>query len=196
MIHESLNFLSVEINKFLNQKLGSTTDPRLVLGNIAKTADGGDSASNPLNNKLILSLINIEEDKVSKVRENYVKTSSSIIYKNPPVLINMYVLIAANFATYSDNLKMIAYIMQFFQAGNYFTPISHPALDARIEQLNADLFALNFEQINHIWSTLGGKYLPSAMYKIRQVSLEDENAVQTEGKWIEEIITQSNGIHS
>jgi len=194
MISESLTFLSTEINKFLNQKLGQTTDPRLVLGNIAKAVDG-DSASNPLNNRIILSLINIEEDKVSKVRENYTKTASNIIYKNPPILANLYILIAANFSTYADNLKMVAYIMQFFQSQNYFTPITHPALDAKILQLNADLFTLNFEQINHVWSTLGGKYLPSVMYKVRQVTLEDENAVETEGKWIEEIITKTTGIN-
>jgi hypothetical protein len=193
MIYESLNFLLVEMNKFLNQKLGSTTDPRLVLGNIAKVGDG-DTSKNPLNNRLILSIINIEEDKVSKVRENYTRTSSSIVYKNPPVLVNVYILIAANFETYADNLKMVSYIIQFFQANNYFTPITHPVLDARIEQLNADLFTLNFEQINHIWSTLGGKYLPSVMYKIKQITVEDENAAQTEGKWIEEVLTTTKSI--
>lgn len=194
MISESLTFLSTELNKFLNQKLGVTTDPRLVLGNIAKAVDG-DSASNPLNNKIILSLINIEEDKVSKIRENYTKTASNILYKNPPVLINVYILIAGNFSTYADNLKMMAYIIQFFQAQNYFTPITHPSLDAKVKQLNADLFTLNFEQINHIWSTLGGKYLPSVMYKIRQITVEDEDAAVTEGRFIEEIITKASGIN-
>jgi hypothetical protein len=191
MINESLTFLSVEINKFLNQKLGQTTDPRLVLGNIAKTVDG-DTSSNPLNNRIILSLINVEEDKVAKVRENYTKTTTGILYKNPPILVNLYILIAANFSTYSDNLKMIAYVMQFFQSESSFTPISYPGLDARILQLNADLFTLNFEQINHIWSTLGGKYLPSVMYKLRQLTIEDETATSINGKWIEEIITQTN----
>ncbi len=194
MISESLAFLSTEINKFLNKKLGSTTDPRLVLGNIAKVADG-DSASNPLNNRLILSLVNIEEDKVSKVRENYTKTGTGIAYKNPPIRVNIYILIAANFSTYSDNLKMITHILQFFQAQNTFTPINYPALDNRVEELNADLFTLNFEQINHIWSTLGGKYLPSVMYKIRQVTLEDETAEVREGRFIEEIITKTSIIH-
>lgn len=195
MIFEGLTFLSTELNKFLNQKLGTTTDPRLVLGNIAKAVDAADTASNPLNNKIILSLINIEEDKVSKVRENFTKTPTGIIYKNPPILVNLYILIASNYATYSDNLKMIAYVMQFFQAENSYTPITHPSLDPKIEQLNADLFTLNFEQINHIWSTLGGKYLPSVMYKLRQLTLADENAAEKEGKWIEEIITTSTSIN-
>nr|WP_294944962.1 DUF4255 domain-containing protein [uncultured Mucilaginibacter sp.] len=174
----------------MNLKLGSTTDPRLVLGNIAKAVDG-DSASNPLNNRIILSLINIEEDKVSKIRENYTKTSTGIIYKNPPILVNLYILIAANYSTYADNLKMMTFVIQFFQSQNSFTPTGYPGLDPKIIQLNADLFTLNFEQINHIWSTLGGKYLPSAMYKIRQITVEDENAAVTDGRFIEEIVTNT-----
>jgi hypothetical protein len=138
-------------------------------------------------------LVNIEEDKVSKVRENnFTKTATGIVYKNPPVFINIYILIAANYNTfYSDNLKMISLVIQFFQAQRVFTPLTHPNLDARIEQISADLFTLNFEQINHLWSILGGKYFPSVMYKLRLLTIEDENAVGMEGKWIEEIVTQS-----
>jgi Pvc16 N-terminal domain len=90
---------------------------------------------------------------------------------------------------------MIGHIMQFFQSQNYFTPLTHPALDARIEQINVDLFTLNFEQINHIWSTLGGKYLPSVMYKVRQLAVEDENAEEVEGRLIESIRTETSLIN-
>jgi hypothetical protein len=129
------------------------------------------------------------------VRENFTKIDTRVIYKNPPLYVNIYILIAANMREYADNLKMITLIMQFFQAQNYFTPLTYPGLDSRIAQINADLFTLNFEQINHIWSTLGGKYLPSVMYKIRQLVVEDENAVETEGKLIEEIRTETSLIH-
>ncbi|HEY9045479.1 MAG TPA: DUF4255 domain-containing protein [Ohtaekwangia sp.] len=188
MISESLTFLSTEINKFLNQKLGVNTDARLVLGNIVKASEGESLA-----NKVILSLINVEEDKVAKIRENFTKTPTSVIYKNPPVFVNIYILIAANMTLYADSLKMVAYIMQFFQSQNYFTPLTHPSLDSRIELINVDLFSLNFEQINHIWSTLGGKYLPSVMYKVRQLAVEDENTPELEGKLIETITTELSG---
>ncbi|WP_187270271.1 DUF4255 domain-containing protein [Pontibacter qinzhouensis] len=178
----------------MNQKLGATTDARLVLGNIAKAADG-DQGQNSLVNRTVLSLINIEEDKVAKVRENYRKTDTSVLYKNPPLYVNIYILLAANMNTYSDSLRMITLIMQFFQSNSFFTPLTHPSLDSRILQLHADLFSLNFEQINHIWSTLGGKYMPSVMYKVRQLTVEDEDAVATEGKLIETIITETSSIH-
>jgi len=193
MIYETLFFLSTELNKFLTKNQGLITQFPVTINNIAKLDDPDIS---DVKAKIILSLINIEEDKVSKVRENFTKSPTGIVYKNPPVLVNLYVLFAANYTSdYPQSLKNIAKVMQFFQSQNFFTPLTHPGLDQRILQLNADLFTLNFEQINHIWSTLGGKYLPSVMYKIRQLSIEDENAVETEGAWIEEIITNTVRIY-
>ena len=193
MISESLTFLATELNKFLNHKMGATTDPRLVLGNITRVADGDTSKDSPLN-KIVLSLINIEEDKVAKVSENFTKTDTAVIYKNPPVYVNIYILIASSISNYTDSLKAITYVMQFFQSQNYFTTVTHPGLDSRILQVNAELFTLNFEQINHIWSILGGKYLPSVMYKLRQLKIEDEDAAEMEGKLIESILTESKSV--
>jgi hypothetical protein len=190
MISESLTFLAAEINKFLNQKMGATTDPRLVLGNITKAFDG-ESGKETIGSKIILSLVNVEEDKVAKINENFIKTEASVLYKNPPLFVNLYILIASNLSSYNDSLKAVAYIMQFFQSQNFFTPVSHPGLDSRISQISVDLFSLNFEQINHIWSTMGGKYLPSVMYKLRQLKIEDEDAAAEEGKLIETIITET-----
>jgi hypothetical protein len=193
MIYETLIFLSTELNKFLTKNQGLITQFPVTINNIAKL-DDPDILD--VKAKIILSLINIEEDKVSKIRENYTSTPTGIVYRNPPVLVNLYVLFAANYTgDYAQSLKMISKVMQFFQSQSYFTPLTHPGLDPKILQLNADLFTLNFEQINHIWSTLGGKYLPSVMYKVRQLSIEDENAVETEGAWIEEIITKTNRIN-
>jgi hypothetical protein len=170
--------------------MGVATDPRLILANVVKMSEG-----DTLGAKTVLSLINIEEDKVAKIRENFTKTDSTVMYKNPPVLINIYILFASNMLTYAESLKVIAYIMQFFQSKSYFTPTEYPGLDSHIERLNVDLFSLNFEQINHIWSTLGGKYLPSVMYKVRQLTIEDEGAEPVEGKLIETITTETSSIN-
>jgi hypothetical protein len=53
--------------------------------------------------------------------------------------------------------------------------------------LSLDLFSLNFEQINHLWSTIGGKYFPSALYKVRLVTIEDQTNYAN-GEPIREII--------
>jgi hypothetical protein len=45
---------------------------------------------------------------------------------------------------------------------------------------------MNFEQLNHLWGILGGKYLPSVLYKIRRVTV-DEEATISEAGFIKEI---------
>jgi len=44
---------------------------------------------------------------------------------------------------------------------------------------------MNSEQVNHLWATLGGKYLPSVLYKVRMLTIEDDTAglqVETIGR--------------
>ncbi|WCT10385.1 DUF4255 domain-containing protein [Mucilaginibacter jinjuensis] len=190
MIYETMKFLSDEINAYLSGKLGVNTDPRLILGNVSKALDNDTTGPNSLNGKAVLTLVNVEEDRIAKQQENYFKNNTSVVYKNPPIYINLYLLISINKAEYADALKWLAYIIQFFQYQNVFTPLSHPDLDPRIIKLITDLYTLNFEQINHLWSTLGGKYLPSVMYKVRQITL-DEDAVVAGGGLITEINVNS-----
>ncbi len=190
MINETLKFISDEVNSYLSLKLCINTDPRLILGNISRAMDNDIPGVNSLANRAILSLVNVEEDRVAKQQENYVKTDSGINYKNPPTYINLYILFAVNRSEYTDSLKWLAYIIQFFQYQNVFTPISHPALDEKIEKLIVDLYTLNFEQINHLWSTMGGKYIPSVLYKVRQITI-NEDAVVSGGGLITEISNQA-----
>ena len=47
------------------------------------------------------------------------------------------------------------------------------------------MVSMNSEQVNHLWATLGGKYLPSVLYKVRMLTIEDDTAglqVETIGR--------------
>jgi len=187
VINESLQFLAEEINKYLNVKLpgADINQPRLVVGNIALAAET--TAPDPdVKNRAVLSLVNIEEDRIAKQQENYTKTNTSTIYKNPPIYLNLYILFSVNRRKYDDSLDFLTSIIRFFQFQNVFTPITHPSLDSRIQKMMVDLHSMSFEQLNHLWSILGGKYYPSVLYKIRQVTL-DENAIISESALIKEI---------
>jgi hypothetical protein len=187
MIHESLKFLAEEVNKYLNVKLPNPTpQARLVVSNISLAADTGTTITPDPKDKIVLSLVNVEEDKVAKQQENYVKSDLTTVYKNPPLYLNLYILFSMNRNKYDDNLVFLGSIIQFFQHQNVFSPITHPGLDSRIQRLVVDIYNLNFEQTNHLWSVMGGKYFPSVMYKIRQVTL-DENLVTGESGFIKEI---------
>lgn len=39
--------------------------------------------------------------------------------------------------------------------------------EEHVEKIMMDVFSMNFEQINHLWGILGGKYIPSVLYKLR-----------------------------
>jgi hypothetical protein len=186
MINESLQFIADELNKYLMLKMGPTNDPpRLMLGNVSRLFDG-DAPAALLVNRVIMSMVNVEEDRIAKQQENFVRTDMSTRYKSPPLYVNLYVLFSANRSGYSDSLQHLSYIMQFFQFQHVFTPITHPSLDPRIQKVIVDLCSLNFEQINHLWSTLGGKYIPSVLYKVRQLTI-DEDLTVSENGFIKEI---------
>jgi hypothetical protein len=186
MINESLQFIADELNKYLVLKMGPANEPpRLILGNVSRLFDG-EIAATGLVNRVILSLVNVEEDRVAKQQENFVRTDVSTRYKNPQLYLNLYILFSANRTGYPDALQHLSYILQFFQFQHVFTPITHPDLDPRIQKLIVDLCTLNFEQVNHLWSTLGGKYIPSVLYKVRQITI-DEDITVSESGFIKEV---------
>jgi hypothetical protein len=186
MIAETLAFLASELNGYLNTKLVVTSDPRVKLGNVARALDGSLPPDASLQDKAIITLVNIEEDRVARKHEAFVKNGTTVKYKSPPLLLNLYFLISVHKDDYADSLVLLGHIVQFFQFQNNFTPLTHPNLDSRVERLLVDLYTMNFEQVNHLWSTLGGKYLPSALYKLRQLTV-DENAITSESGLIREI---------
>lgn len=173
MIKEALGFLEKELKSYLSVKLNSGSEDVIKVGNIVKVIDGdGDTSTNAT--RALISLVNIEEDRLMKSPDNYRKADERIIYKNPKVYLNLYLLITAKQADYAEALKVLSYIIQFFQHKFVFDTLNSPLLDPKIERLVLDLHSLNFEQMNHLWGILGGKYMPSVLYKMRVVGIEEE----------------------
>lgn len=198
MINEALKFISDEVNKYLSIKLGPVTDPRLVLGNVARLQDSDQGGTtNPMANRAILTLVNIEEDRISKSPDNFRRNldSNSVSYKNPRVYLNLYCLFSINRNTYDDALKWLALVVQFFQYRNVFTRENSPGMDDKLERLVLDLYSMNFEQVNHLWATLGGKYYPSALYKVRMVVIDDDSK-EAEAGLITEVNISENQVNN
>ncbi len=194
MIDLTLKFLSDEINHYLLQQQNLVlNDMSLVLGNVSRIFDTDAAAVEvSMANKAVLSLVNVEEDRMSRPQEAFTKTLTGVTYARPPVLLNLYVLFVMNHRNYETAARWLSYIIRFFQHQPVFTPLSHPALNNGITQLNVDMHTLNFEQSNQLWSMLGGKYLPSVLYKVRQLSV-DEGATQAGGGFIRNITINDFG---
>jgi len=195
MVYEALNTIVGLINEYISPGL---TDEPLILANISKVNDGDDFTTS-LQDKLVLSIVNIEEDRVAKRPENFIKRDSIIKYKNPPIPINITILFAATHG-YDNAIPLLEKIIRFFQRKFVFTPSDTPELDQvnqvndfNIEKLIFEWINLNLEQVHQLWTTLGGHYMPSVVYKMKMLVI-DENFITKETLPIKEINSQFESI--
>ncbi|MCB2206178.1 DUF4255 domain-containing protein [bacterium] len=186
MIDKALLFLAKKVNQYFDAEYGPVTEDRLTVGNITKyvESDGGNDEDGT---HALLTLVNLEEDRMAKNPENFHRTVDGIVYRNPKILLNVYALFTAIGNTYTTSLETISLIIRCFQGSHVFESSTEPDLDASLEKLSLELCTLNFEQVNHLWSTLGGKYLPSVLYKVRVVGIEDTGR-DVEGDLIREVV--------
>jgi hypothetical protein len=199
MIDLALNFLNTQLDSYLRAKLDPTdSSPFVQLANIAwndsdtstsATGAGGSSSA-------FITLVNIEEDRISKSPEGYSRLSNNnIVYKNPKIFLNLFLLFSVNLSSYPESLKRLSYIIQFFQYKNVFTTLNSPGLPAGVEKLILDLSTLSFQDMNNLWGILGSKYLPSVMYKLRLIKISEEFA-EGDASLIHEIVVNDKTLQT
>lgn len=162
---------------------------QVLLGNIALL-----ESQEVMTDKLVISVVNIEEEATLKNGQNYLKNPirNNIESIQPPVYLNLYMLFSATLSSsdnsidtsYQSALSRISHVIEFFQSKKVFTlqnspnfsPTSMETDEANYYQLRLipELFTLSFEQINHLWGSLGGKQSPFVLYKIRLVKIQGE----------------------
>ena len=155
MIFESLELVRAELEGYLKARAADSV--RVELGSIATSA-GTDG------DQVLISLVNVEEEAALRNSTPYQRNATGgFNLVNPPVFLNLYLLVAANFrdGTYGTALKRLAWVVQCFQRKN--------ELSATSLRLTLDLYSLSFEKISQIWGTLGGKQIPFVLYKARVV---------------------------
>jgi len=179
MIDKALEVLANDIHAYLEHlpELGVTTEDVISLSHIVK--DNGSIAIDP--DSLGLSLVNVEEDRILKsLKTTAIADDGTVSHVNPELKLNLYILIAANFGDYKKGLQYLTGIIRFFQSKNVFTHQNTPDLDSQIEKLIVELHTLSFEQQNHLWGALGAKYLPSVMYKVRLIAIQEAQKADEE----------------
>ena len=201
MIHDAISLIRQELVAYLEAEHGYGNAGDIVLiENIALFESTGTGVN--FDDKIVMSLVNIEEESTLK-NSAFVKQGigANARYENPPIFINLYLLItASNKSTaeksYLNAIERLSLVIRFFQGKNTFTAgssafyssASFTAEDYQDLRITAELYTLTFEQINHLWGTLGGKQMPSAMYKLRLVAITDHKLLR-EVPLIEEIET-------
>ena len=191
MIEKALSFIREELLSFLRNDL-SDSSADIELGNIALFET--ESAST-INDQVVITLVNLEEESALKNTRNFQKSlNGGIRYVAPPIYLNLYILFSCNYSLYSPSLQRLGRIIQFFQQRRQFdiSSANSPQNENQFSEGEADfrltfeLYTLTFEQINHLWGALGGRQLPSVMYKARLVKIDSRDTAKV-GPPIEEI---------
>jgi hypothetical protein len=171
MIDVTFTFLKNQLKAYF--KLKKNADTKVHISNLT------DNSGKTLAKELTLTLVNIDEEHILRNQNLYKETEEGMFAKiNPEINLNLYCLITSNFGEketdYEESLKFLSLAATFFQVRNVFTPKNTPDLDSRIKQLIIELQSPSFEQQNNLWSFMGASYLPSLLYKIRMVTLQEE----------------------
>ncbi|WP_167619845.1 DUF4255 domain-containing protein [Maribellus sediminis] len=191
MIFETIQILKEQLEKYFDEVgLGKT----LVLDNVALWESGSKDADR-IEGKVIISLLNIEEETTLKNFSSTRVVNNKTEYRNPPVNLNLYLLVAANCSTYDISLSSISRTIEFFQGKKIFTSSNtvYNRSNASFGVLDhfkfvVELFTPGFEVLNNIWGTLGGRQLPSVIYKVQIIQIERDKKLASS-----EVITHIGG---
>jgi hypothetical protein len=154
------------------------------LGNIGEILAGnthGDDAN------IVISLINIEENRISRDPQNYIRSGLDIKLKNPAVHLYLTLLFTSvrHEGGYGKALEIVQNTIGFFQKKYVFDHVNTSTLDPGIEKLILEMISLNLEQLHQLWSMLGGRYHPSVAYRMKMVTID--SITETDGSLVKEI---------
>lgn len=191
ILSKAVNLIRTEVNASEKMLDGSgLVQP----GNIAKWESNSGLSTASSQDSVVMTIVNIEEEKTLKNTPPYIRKGDSIEKRNPTLFLNLYVLFSCPADEYLNAVEYISQVIGFFQTKNVFTPenISSGSgnFPKKIEKIVMELVTLNFEQLNHLWGILGGKYMPSVMYKLRLIPVQYSDSAPVE--LVEEIETQSS----
>lgn len=169
MIDSAIFHIASELNQHLKASFGFNED--LVV--VSSLLEHDDGLASHLNNRIVVSLVNIEKDNVPLRQHSFTAPG------NQPQHFNLYLMVASFFSGihYQEGLKHISSTISYFQQQPVFDRKNSPTLDKNINKLILDIENLTMQDLSSLWNMLHGKYLPSVLYKVRMVTC-DARAVQ------------------
>lgn len=182
MIGNILENIVKDLNTFISESVEFQSGKKNVI--LAKPANSKGDVSIP-DNTIAMSLLNISED--SSMRSPVVKKrveGDKVYTQTPGISLDLSVIFIANFPNdYISELNYITKVIEFFQRKDTFTIANTPSLKKQakyVEKLVFRLSTTKLEDQHNIWSQLGIKYMPSVVYNVGKILVqEDEVLSQT-----------------
>ncbi len=171
MIDSAISHIASELNRHLKSNFDLNEDV-VVVSNIVGQ-DGSVAAH--INNKIVVSLVNIEKDSVPFQQQNFTGAKRGIVTA-PPLYFNLYLMFASYFSgnNYQKGLKLISSTIGYFHEQAVFDQKNSPGLDNKINKLILDVENLDMQNLSSLWGILSGKYLPSVLYRVRMVTYDSD----------------------
>jgi len=172
MISKSLKNITGFLNTQIKMAFGEN-DNRVIASSLVNS-DGSLIPDNA--NKIVISVINLEHETTMKYMNNYLPDGTNYGKIAPPVHLNVYLLISANYDSdgYLEANKMLSKIISVFQANPYFTQQTHSEMEDPLQKLTFEIYNLPINELSHIWSGIGAKYVPSIIYKVRLMAMHEK----------------------
>jgi Pvc16 N-terminal domain len=165
MIDKALAFILDRLNVALQHQYPSS-EPHAVM------ADLGGPESAAFENKIILSVVNIERETGIQGAGNVRPDSTGYNRIFPPLNINLLILVAANYGdNYAEALKFLSSALAFFQSSLVLTPTTSSAFPAGLEKLTIEFVNMTLQELNSLWTMRGSLYLPSFLLKLRTLTI-------------------------
>jgi len=173
VIDRALDLVASRLNAHLAARYNVSDD--LVALCPLTDAEGKPAAA--AKNRLVLFLTNIAHDALPRQPMEF---SGRQVSRSQPIHLDVYFMLASGHDadTYGEGLKLMSAALMFFQAHPVMTPRSTPDMPEGVNHLAIEISNLRVEELGQLWGNLGGRYVPSVMFKMRSVMI-DSAAVTT-----------------
>lgn len=160
MIRKILSALASQLEEFLS-RFHNRPEGLATAGLI-----GNSSEERP--NKMVISLLNMERETAGGISSGVRRTEEGYARTQPPLLMNMNVMLAAVFdeRQYGAALEILSDTLRFLQ--------STPNFQVDGTTYTIEIVNLSVQDLNNVWTLLGGQYYPSVVCKIRRLYIDND----------------------
>lgn len=170
MIKEALDFLADGLRAGLRRH----QEDGVTKVEIAAPAPTGRRAEDGV----YMALINLEREAVA-ANSSQVMRRAGEGYRasHQPLNLNLVVMVYVNYPDkYKTSLRLLSDVVAYFQSMPVLTPQNTPPstpLPTALARLSVEWRETDLQAIHNIWTSFGSTYLPSAIYLVRMLVVDD-----------------------
>jgi len=164
MIYEVLQTLTDNLNIFFRTKLKIQEDK----AEMSSIVNQDGTIALQSENKVLITLLNIEKEPFS---------ASGQVIGRQKLSLNLLVIFSCHFSNsnYSEGIRFLDLIITYFEEN--YTLEAQNIYDGN-NKIKVEIETYNIDKVHNVWATIGAKYLPSVVYKLRMIVV-DSNSITT-----------------